>query len=111
MKILPSIREKKRYIIFDLLSNSGKIRERDLIDAIWSSGTSLAGNWGMGLCSLWLIKFNGRRGILRCSRGEVGKARAILTMVNEMNGERAAIDILGISGSIKKAVNKYFKDK
>jgi RNase P/RNase MRP subunit POP5 len=111
MKIPPSLREKKRYVIFDMLSDGKKIKERDLMDAIRSSGTSLIGSFGMSLCNMRMIKLNGRRGILRCSRGELNKVRAVLTMVNNINDERVAIDIMGVSGSIKKATHKYFKDK
>jgi len=111
MKILPSsLRTKRWYIAFELICDE-KIDEKDLINTIWSSGLFLVGAYKMSLCNLHMVEYNGKKGIISCARKEVDTLRAVLTIINKINDKKVAVNILGVSGSVKKVNKKYIKNK
>lgn len=110
----PALREKKRYIAFELVSEEA-ITRHDLISEIWSSAGSLLGDIGRSECGLWMLSFDGKqtkedfcaRGIIRCAAERTWESRAALATVNSVRRTRVAIRVLGISGTVKEATEKY----
>ncbi|HIH40658.1 MAG TPA: ribonuclease P [Halobacteria archaeon] len=110
MKILPSsLRTKRWYIAFELICDE-KIDEKDLINSIWSAGLLLVGAYKMSLCNIHVINYNGKKGIISCAREEMDTLRAVLAIINKIDNEKVAINVLGVGGSIKKVNKKYIKD-
>ena len=109
MKILPSsLREKKRYIAFEVISESGEPLDRKaLLDEIFFATQTLVGDAGSSEIGYRLMDFDGSRGIMRVSLGGVELARAAISTVCSIKGSRAAIRVLGTSGTIKAAIEKY----
>ncbi|NYT00251.1 MAG: ribonuclease P [Methanocellales archaeon] len=107
MKNLPSsLRERKRYVAFEVLS-AEKISRSELINEILASASSLLGDVGANLCNLWVLNFDGKRGVLRCAHDRVSMVRAALATINRVQGVRVGIHVLGTSGTVKKITETF----
>lgn len=108
MKILPSsLREKKRYIAFEVACESEPVDRKALLDEIFFATQTLVGDTGSSEIGYRLIDFNGSRGIMRVNLNAVESARAAMSTVCAIKGNRAAIRILGVAGTIRAAIEKY----
>lgn len=113
MKVLPSsLREKKRYIAFEV-EHEGELSpdRKALLDEIFFATQTLLGDSGSAEIGWRLIDYDGTRGIIRVSLKGLDKARAALAAVTSIKGSRAAIRVLGVSGTIKAAIEKYIVPK
>lgn len=113
MKVLPSsLREKKRYIAFEVEYEGDAMPDRKaLLDETFFATQTLLGDSGSAEIGWRLIDFDGKRGIIKVSLKGLEKARAALATVTSIKGQRAAIRILGTSGTIKAAIEKYIVPK
>jgi ribonuclease P/MRP protein subunit POP5 len=108
MKILPSsLREKKRYLAFEVTCESEPVDRKALLDEIFFATQMIIGDVGSSEIGYRLIDFNGSRGIMKVNANAVETARAAMATVCAIKGSRAAIRVLGISGTIKAAIEKY----
>ncbi len=76
---------------------------------ILSSTTSLFGDVGCSEIAPRLMSFDGRYGIVRCSREKTQEARAALASIDNAKGVRVSILVLGISGTIKASMEKFIQ--
>jgi|TARA_B100001971_G_C17911921_1_gene393324 ribonuclease P/MRP protein subunit POP5 len=109
--LLPSLREKKRYLAFEVLSE-GKISDiNDVSDAILGSSEEFLGQLGMSKAGLMVLKDkydpNMQKGIIRVNHKNVDNLRAALTMVNKIGKGEAIVKSIGVSGILKKAEKNY----
>jgi len=112
MKILPSsLRDKKRYIAFEAISEAEPIDRKALLDEIFFATQALMGDTGSSEIGYRLIDFNGSRGIMRVNLNSVESARAAMATVCAIKGSRAAIRVLGTAGTIRAATEKYIPFK
>jgi len=119
LKILPAhLREKKRYLAFEAVSQLPLKRE-DVISLLWDTSIHLYGVFGTSKFDLWVLKVwncpssNDHiiRGIIRCRRESVDEVRTILPVVTRFNGKKVVFYTRGISGTINAAVKKFIKLK
>ena len=108
MKTLPVLREKKRYLAFEIHSER-TINRQELVREIMNSVISLFGDAGASHINPALMSFDGRFGILRCSREKTSETRAGLACINNIQGARVSIMVMGISGSIRGATEKFIQ--
>jgi ribonuclease P/MRP protein subunit POP5 len=118
LKILPPhLRNKKRYMAFEVLSENSLSRD-EIISLIWGAAGSLYGSCGVSRFDLWVVKVwkcnssgqNVIKGILRCRREEVVRVRSIFPIINRFKGKRVVFHTLGVSGTIKSARRKFIKE-
>ena len=102
MRLLPSLREKKRYLAFEMLSE-GAISRRDFIDELNRSASSLLGDMGSSECGIKMLSFDRTGGIVRCAHTRTEHTRAVLATVNRVRGVRVAVHVIGSSGTVKGA--------
>ena len=102
MKTIPTLRDKKRYIAFELTSEK-PVNRQEFNKEMLSSIGSLFGDTGWSEINPGLISYDGNFGIIRCRREKTGKTRAALACINNSRGVRISIFVLGISGTIKGA--------
>jgi ribonuclease P/MRP protein subunit POP5 len=109
MKILPSsLREKKRYLAFRLVSEGDELTDRKaLLDEVYYATQSLLGDHGSAEIGYRLMDFDGRKGVMRVSLETVEMARAALATVYAIKGQRTMIVVSGVSGTIRAATEKY----
>ncbi len=108
MKTLPTLRDKKRYMAFEVLSEI-TITRAELAKEIASSAGSLFGDSGCSGMNLGLLSYDGKYGIIRCARGKTEETRAALACITRVQGVRLSILILGISGSIRGVMEKFIQ--
>jgi ribonuclease P/MRP protein subunit POP5 len=108
--ISPSLRGRRRYIVFEVISER-EIDKKALLKEIWDSIYSLYGALGASESKLWLIEYDKTKdtdidkgkGILRCAHDKVEEVRAALACIHSVNEARVGIRVIGISGTIKGA--------
>jgi len=109
MKILPpTMRERKRYLAFELISKN-KVSRDELLREIFSCTGSLLGDVGSSECGIRLLTFEDSKGIIRCKHTRTEQTRAAVATITNIGGCQAAIHILGISGTVAGATEKYLE--
>jgi ribonuclease P/MRP protein subunit POP5 len=103
---LPVLRTKRRYMSF-LLESETDLMPKDLLAEIYSAQISLMGDLGAASNKLKLICFDGCFGILRCNHDRIQDTRALLATISMVDGTRASVQVIGVSGTIKSATKKY----
>jgi len=107
-RLLPSLRGKKRYLAFELISE-GPVGRSDLVKEIMYSASSLLGDVISSECDIKVLGFEDWKGIIQCSNDRVKETRASLAALTRINGKRATLHILGISGTVKRATEKFIR--
>lgn len=108
--LLPSLREKKRYLAFRIISK-GKISQfLPVLKAINSSIFSFLGELGAAKAGTIVLEdtYNPERqsGIIRVSHRHVDELRSALMTINKIEGKDSIVITAGVSGMLKKA-GKY----
>ena len=109
--LLPSLREKKRYLAYEVIS---KHRFNDAVHvnkAILDAANDFLGDLGMAKAGILPIndKWNAdsQRGIMRVNNKHVDELKASLIFVKNINGKGAFVKSVGASGILRKAQQKY----
>jgi len=104
--LLPSLREKKRYIAFEI--TGAKKNPSSVARVIEKSLRSLVGDQGMGRTGYYFVNdtFTGNKGTFKVSNTAVDSSRAALSLITEVDNEQVIVRSLGVSGILKKA-KKY----
>lgn len=110
--VLPSLREKKRYLVFEIISKK-PIKEFSCISkAVWKALLDLSGVLGASRAGIWLLgdKFNNesQKGIIRVNHKNVGLLKAVLCSIRQINETDVVVRSLGVSGILKKT-DKYLQ--
>lgn len=105
--ILPSLRERKRFLAFEIASES-KIRDFSSISkAVWDSVLSFLGELGAADAGIWLLndKYDPKtqRGLIRVGHRHVDHLKACLAMISTIDRQPVIVRSLGVSGILKKA--------
>ena len=108
MKTLPTLREKKRYLALEVITER-PITRSDLSEEIFNSLCSLFGDTGASEINAGLLSYEGKYGILRCERKKTTDTRAALACISRIRGFRVSILVLGISGTVKGAMEKFIQ--
>lgn len=102
----PSLRERRRYLLFEVLSERA-LEKWELLREIWDSLYTLYGDLGASESKVWLIEYHtldgatGGRGILRCAHQHVEDVRASLACIHAVNNVRVGIRVIRTSGTLK----------
>jgi len=107
MKILPpTLRESNRYLAISVTSE-GDIPRRDLVNEILFCAATLHGDAGSSEMGIRLLSFEDNKGIIQCRMDRVWETRAVLATVTSIKGMRTRIKVLGVSGTVRGATEKY----
>lgn len=109
-RLLPSLRAKKRYLAFELISEEPASRS-DIVREITSSASSLLGDVTTSDCDIKVLGFENGKGIIQCSYIRVKETRASMAALARINGKRATLHVLGTSGTVKRATEKFLQDE
>jgi ribonuclease P/MRP protein subunit POP5 len=109
--VLPSLREKKRYLVFEIISDKKIENIGDISDSITKSCHNFLGEIGMAKAGLLILddKYDkeSQKGIIRVSNKMVDNLRAALCFVKEIDNQKVIVRSIGVSGILRKAQNKY----
>lgn len=107
-RVKPTMKENWRYIAFELISEKTQ-KEQDVVKSVISSVLKLFGTTGASETNVWLIEFNAAKqnGLLRCSNKALQKVLAAVTTITKIDEKKTVMNVLGVSGTIKKAKGKF----
>jgi ribonuclease P/MRP protein subunit POP5 len=112
--ISPTLRFKKRYIAFEVIADK-ELDFQDLSNAIWNSALNFLGEKGVAESRMWVIKniykHEKKLGLIRCAHNHVEPVRAALAFVQAVNNQPVIVKVIGISGTIKAAKQKFFGER
>lgn len=106
---LPSSkRERNRYLVYEVLSDS-PVKGEDMGKAIWKTALDFLGELGVSRSSLRVVDFdeNKQKGVIKVNHLSVEEARMVLALIKEVNKSKVALNVLGVSGILKKARSKW----
>ncbi len=99
------MREKKRYVAFEILSDN-PISQHQAIGALARSFYSFLGTSGAGRAGYMFIdeKFNPRkqRGIIRINNRYVDALKATFCLTDTIENQQVIVRSLGVSGILRK---------
>ncbi len=108
--LLPSLREKKRYVGF-VVESKDNLDLKQVQEAIEASMKELVGNLGIANAGLLFLKdWKNNRGIIRISTKNVDQLKASLALIKEINGKKVIVKSLGVSGVVDKLRKLYFME-
>ena len=107
----PTLREKRRYVIFELKSNE-KFNKKQIEKAINRVMLKTLGLFGAVDSSYWLVEFDEKKqvGILRTTNKFLELVFASFGFLTEVDGKEVAVNLIKTTGTIKKA-KKEIKQK
>ena len=112
--LLPSLREKKRYLAYEVISKNRFYDAFAVNKAILEAARDFLGISGMSRAGILPIndKWNAnlQRGIMRVNNKHVDNLKASLIFVKNINGKDAIVKSVGASGILRKAQQKYLKE-
>jgi ribonuclease P/MRP protein subunit POP5 len=99
--LLPTLRQKKRYILFEVIAKD-TVPQNVVLGVIQATAKECVGLWGVGALQMKLIEFKQHRGIVRVDHRHVDTMRAILGVVKIAGEQSIVLRTLKVSGSLKK---------
>ena len=111
--MMPSLREKKRYLAFEIISGN-MITDTSLIEkSIMDQASRHLGEIGMADAGIQVLRDSycppNQRGIIKVSHNSLNQLRSTLAFIKTVGIEPAAFRSIGASGILKKAQNRYLK--
>ena len=107
----PTLREKKRYLVFEAISHRGSIPLAKAAKAIALSYANLHGEKGSADSGLQFVSKRSRdelqRGMIRVNRKHVLDLKAAIALVKTVDNQDVVLRSIGLSGMIKKAEEKF----
>ncbi len=108
--VLPSLREKKRYVVFEIISKKGINSFSEVSEIIWNSTKSFLGEIETAKAGIWVLaeRWNQKkqRGMIKVNNKYVDKLKTSMALVENYKKQKIILKSMGVSGIIKKA-EKY----
>lgn len=109
--ILPSLREKKRYLAFEIVSKNKIDSFSSVSRAVWDYSLQFLGEKGVAQAGIWLLsdKYDPKtqRGLIRVSNKYVNDLKSVLTLIDKIENREVIVRSVGVSGILKKAETRY----
>jgi ribonuclease P/MRP protein subunit POP5 len=109
--LMPSLRERKRYLAFEIVSERPIENFRAVNDAIWSKSLEFIGELGCSEAGIIVMheKYNieKQRGVVRVNNKNLNKLRATLALIEQIEDTNVIVRSLGASGVLKKVDEKF----
>ncbi len=106
--LLPSLKEKRRYVSFEIISKN-KIYFNEIKKTIISSYKNLFGDMGLAKANLKIIKEKENTGIIKTNHKYVDEVKASLSLIKKINNQKIIARGTGVSGIIKKLRTKHME--
>ncbi|MAE42320.1 ribonuclease P protein component 2 [Candidatus Woesearchaeota archaeon] len=109
--LLPSLREKKRYLAYEVISQQKFNDAIEINHAIVNASNEFLGNLGMAKAGIITLndQWNSslQRGTIRVNNKHVDELKASLVFVKNIKGKDIILKSIGASGILKKTQQKY----
>ena len=100
MKLLPSLKQKKRYLVFEVSEN---VLESDLKEEVSQALYSFVGQLGVAKISPLFVKYKNNRFILKVNHKYVDETKSALILIKTIKNKAVIVKSIITSGTIKKA--------
>ncbi len=106
-RILPSLREKKRYIVFEIIGS--KVNEKEAQKEINNSLLKFLGELTISRAQTKIIKdsWKNNKGIIKVNVKYLNDTKLALGLIKQMNNKKVIVNVIGVSGILKKAKQKF----
>ncbi len=106
-RLPPSMRARQRYLVFEAMG--AQVGKEEVAKAVFSAGMRFLGENGYSKLKAWVLDFDRERqkGIIRFAHNHKKAIKTVLLLTNEVGGKKVIIHTLGISGTIRKARQKW----
>ena len=109
--LLPTLKEKKRYLAFEILSKAKIKTFPEASKAIWQSVLSFLGTKHAAEMGIQILPetYNAtkQRGLIRVGHKHVDELKSGLALVQNIEQQQIIIRTVGVSGILAKAQQKY----
>ncbi|MFH1376726.1 MAG: Rpp14/Pop5 family protein [Candidatus Woesearchaeota archaeon] len=100
--LLPSLKEKKRYIVYKIISENN-IDTKLAQTEIKNQCLKFLGELGYSKAGIQTIDQN----IIKVNTKYLNETKMALGLIKKINDKKAIVDVTGVSGIIKKAKSKF----
>lgn len=111
--VLPSLREKKRYIVFEIISKERINDINRVSSAILDYSLQFLGQLGAAKAGIMVLsnKWNPalQRGVIKVSHKHVDAVKAALAFADRIDSTDVIFRSVGVSGILRKAEQKFLK--
>ncbi len=111
--VLPSLRGKKRYLVFEVISKESIKDINAVSNAIAHYSLQLLGQLGTAKAGIMVLNnkwhSESQRGIIKVSHKHVDALRSSLALADKVEGKAVIFRSLGVSGILNKAERNYLK--
>lgn len=105
-QLLPSLKEKKRYIVFEVIGDSVKVElmKKSVSEAL----KKFLGEYGFSKLNYRFVNHDTNKGMIKVSNKFVDHVKTALIMISKIDGKEVIVRSVGVSGTINKA-NVYLR--
>jgi len=100
--ILPTLKEKKRYIAFEIITDS-ELDSRVAKKEIMEKCLSFLGYLDAAASGIIMVDFNKVKGVLKVNNKYVEKVKMAFALIKEINGNKVIVNCVKVSGILNKA--------
>ena len=106
-RLLSSLKEKKRYIAFEVDSDS-EFAKDEIVKAVDGSCRDFMGEYGYGKAGVMVVNdtVSGKRGVVRVDSKYVDLVKTSLMMIKEINNNQVVLRNVRTSGTLRKVKQK-----
>lgn len=104
---MPSLREKKRYLAFEVVAKRA-LNLEDVRKAVYASLLQFLGEFGFARAGVMMLEiWKDNKGVVKVNHKHVDSVKAGLTLISNVGNEPVVVRTLGVSGILKKVRGKF----
>ncbi|HII17624.1 TPA: hypothetical protein HA361_06960 [Candidatus Woesearchaeota archaeon] len=111
--LLPTLKERKRYLVFDIIAEKPITNAKAVEKAIVGSVLSYIGEKGLAQAGILFLanRFDcwKQKGIIRVAHNKADDVRSALMLIHEIDSTKAMMHTVGASGILKKALGNFME--
>jgi RNase P/RNase MRP subunit POP5 len=109
--MLPSLREKRRYLVFEVVSKNKLSSASAVSSAVQRKTAEFLGELEAAKAGVHTLhdKWDSkkRKGVIRLNRKYVNHLKAALCMISRIENRKVVVKSVGVSGMLNKAEKKF----
>ena len=108
--LLPSLREKKRYVVFKIIGKN--IDRKKAEKEIYENLLKFLGEFGVAKANIKIIRntWKNNMGIIKVNVKHLNETKTSLGLIKKIDNKKVIVDVVGVSGILKKAKQKFLEE-
>lgn len=104
------MRNKKRYVGIRIECEKN-LKRKEIVRGLWNNMLDLLGDLEAAKTGFWVHNYDGKNAIVECDHDKIDLITQALSVVYEIENKKTRVEVLGISGTIKKVKKKFIQKK